>query len=144
MKRKKIHTHRWRGHVLYFQRPHLNHFSTTRRYKRHQNKVRDKGLGTNSSYLAGFSIFFFPWLMKKFNQLAKKKNYLKFFSLAWKLKQLWNFLKKKFFFFSCQKSVWHWKGQWNAHSYYSQIHPALQQIPAYSTLELCLWLVSSR
>ena len=27
---------------------------------------------------------------------------------------------------------------------YSQIHPALQQIPAHSTLELCLWLVSSR
>ena len=26
----------------------------------------------------------------------------------------------------------------------SQIHPALQQIPAHSTLELCLWLVSSR
>ena len=27
---------------------------------------------------------------------------------------------------------------------YSQIHPALQQIPAHSTLELGLWLVSSR
>ena len=26
---------------------------------------------------------------------------------------------------------------------YSQIHPALQQIPAHSTLELCLSLVSS-
>ena len=30
----------------------------TRRYKRHQNKVKVKGLGRNSSYLAGFSIFF--------------------------------------------------------------------------------------
>ena len=29
-------------------------------------------------------------------------------------------------------------------SHYSQIHEALQQIPAHSTLELCLWLVSSR
>ena len=27
---------------------------------------------------------------------------------------------------------------------YSQIHPALQQSPAHSTLELCLWLISSR
>ena len=27
---------------------------------------------------------------------------------------------------------------------YSQIQPALQQIPAHSTLELSLWLVSSR
>ena len=25
----------------------------------------------------------------------------------------------------------------------SQIHPALQQIPVHSTLELCLWLVRS-
>ena len=31
-----------------------------------------KGLGTNSSYLAGFSIFFHG-SMKEFNQLAKKK-----------------------------------------------------------------------
>ena len=36
----------------------LNPFSTTRRYKRHQNKVKVKGLGRNNSYLAAFSIFF--------------------------------------------------------------------------------------
>ena len=36
-----------------------------------------------------------------------------------------------------------WLFMWIA-GYYSQIHPALQQIPAHSTRELCLWLVSSR
>ena len=58
----------------------LNPFSATRRYKRHQNKVKVKDLGRNSSYIAGFSIPF-HCSAKKFNQLAKK-NYLKFFSLA--------------------------------------------------------------
>ena len=53
----------------------INPFSATRLYKRHQNKVKVKGLGRNSSFSAGFSIFFFFFhgSMKKFNQLAKKK-----------------------------------------------------------------------
>ena len=53
----------------------FNPFSATKRDSRHQNKVKVKGLGRNSSYLAGFSIssFFFHGSMKKFNQLAKKK-----------------------------------------------------------------------
>ena len=48
-----------------------NPFSATRHYKRHQNKVKVKGLGRKSSNLpaAGFSIFFHG-SMKKFNQLA--------------------------------------------------------------------------
>ena len=58
--------------------PIFNPFSVTGRSKRHQNKVRVKGLGRNSSYLAGFSIYFHG-SVKKFNQLAKK-NCLKFFS----------------------------------------------------------------
>ena len=37
----------------------MNPFSATRRYKRHQNKVRVKGLGRNSSYLVGFFYFYF-------------------------------------------------------------------------------------
>ena len=50
----------------------INPFSATGRYKRHQNKVKVKvkGLGRNSSYLAGFSFFFFYGSMKK---LGKKK-----------------------------------------------------------------------
>ena len=43
---------------------YINPFSATRHYKRHQNKVKVKGLGRNSSYLAGFSIFF-SWLYEK-------------------------------------------------------------------------------
>ena len=43
----------------------LEHFSSTRRYKHHQNKGKVKGLGRNSSYLAGFSIFFFSWFYEK-------------------------------------------------------------------------------
>ena len=39
--------------------------------------MRVKGLGRNSSYFVGFSIFFHG-SMKKFSQLAKE-NYLKFF-----------------------------------------------------------------
>ena len=35
----------------------INPFGPMSRYKRHQNKV--KGLGRNSSYLAGFFFFFF-------------------------------------------------------------------------------------
>ena len=50
----------------------VNPFSATRRYKHHQNKVKVKGSGSSSSYLAGFFIFFFHGSMKKFNQLAKK------------------------------------------------------------------------
>ena len=46
----------------------LNSFSSTRRYKRHQNAIKVKRFD------------FFHGSMKKFNQLAKKK-YLKFFSL---------------------------------------------------------------
>ena len=57
----------------------VNLFSATRHYKCHQKKVKVKGLGRNSSYLAGFSIFFHA-SMKKFNQLTKKKKYL-YFSL---------------------------------------------------------------
>ena len=66
----------------------INPFSATRRYKRHQNKVKVKGLGRNSSYSAGFSrifyfffFFFFYGSMEKFNQLAqkKKKKILKIF-----------------------------------------------------------------
>ena len=51
----------------------INRFSATRRCKCHQNKVKVKGLGRSSSYLAGFSIFFHD-SMKKLNQLANKKN----------------------------------------------------------------------
>ena len=47
-----------------------------RRDSLHQHKVKVKGLGRSSSYLAGFS-HFFHGSMKKFNQLAKKY-YLKF------------------------------------------------------------------
>ena len=47
----------------------INPFSTTRDYKRHQNKVKVKGLGRNSLYLAGVSIFSHTSI-KKFNQLA--------------------------------------------------------------------------
>ena len=57
----------------------INPFSTTSRYKRHQNKVKVKGLGRNSSYLAGFLILFFSCSLKQFNQLAKKNTVLKFF-----------------------------------------------------------------
>ena len=35
-------------------RERVNPFSSTRRYKRHQNKVKVKGSVRNSSYLAGF------------------------------------------------------------------------------------------
>ena len=57
----------------------LNPFSTKRRYKRHQNKVKVKGLGRNNPELAGFLLF--HGSLKKFNQLAKK-HYFKFFSRA--------------------------------------------------------------
>ena len=40
-------------------------FSDTRRYKLHQSKVKVKGLGRKSSYLTGFSIFFFSWFYEK-------------------------------------------------------------------------------
>ena len=47
------------SHILACLR--LNTFKTlsaTRSDSRHQNKVKVKGLGRNSSYLGGFSIFF--------------------------------------------------------------------------------------
>ena len=50
----------------------VNPFSAKRRYKRHQNKVKVKGLARSSSYLAAFSIVFHG-SVKKFNQLAKRK-----------------------------------------------------------------------
>ena len=46
--------------------------------------------------------------------------------------EFWEFVKKKEFPIAYLTNL-----------HYSQIHPALQQIPAHSTLELCLWLVSS-
>ena len=52
-------------------------FSATRRYK-HQNKVRVKGLGKNSSYLAGF-LFFFMVLWKSSNSWLKQKTTQIFF-----------------------------------------------------------------
>ena len=71
---------------FHVQKPHtqgsgkyVNPFSATRSDSRHQNKVKIKGLGGNSSYLAGFSIF--HGSVNKFNQLAEK-NYLEFISLA--------------------------------------------------------------
>ena len=67
-------------------RAYICKLTLSRHYKRHQNKVKVKGLGGNSSYLAGFSIFFFHGSLKKFNQLANKKNNWKFFSLPEKLK----------------------------------------------------------
>ena len=78
----------------------FNPFSATRHLKRHQNKVKVKGVGRNSSYLAGFSIFFHG-SMKKFNQLSKKK-LLKIFSsiktkVAIKLRTFF------FFFFLAKK-----------------------------------------
>ena len=42
----------------------INSFSATRCYKHHQNKVKVKGLGGNSSYLAGF-LTFFSWFYEK-------------------------------------------------------------------------------
>ena len=75
---------------------HVNPFSATRHYKCLQNKVKVKGLGRNSSSLAGFSIFFHG-SMKKFNQLAKKK-LLKIFLSNIKTKLAIKFPKKNFFF----------------------------------------------
>ena len=60
----------------------FNPFSATRRYKHHQNKVKVKGLGRKSSYLAGFSIFFSHGSMKKLSvgkKKKKKKKLLKIF-----------------------------------------------------------------
>ena len=55
----------------------LNPISTTRRYKHHQNKVEVKSLGRNSSYLAGFSVFF-PWFYENFKSVGKKKRKKKY------------------------------------------------------------------
>ena len=67
--------------ILLHPKMNFNPFSATRRCKRHQNKVKVKGLGRNRSYFAGFFIFFHG-SMKKYNQLAKKKLATKNFSLA--------------------------------------------------------------
>ena len=63
---------------LIYPTMNFNPFRATRRYKRHQNKVKVKGLGKNSSYLAGISIFFhgkssISWLKKKRKKKKKKK-----------------------------------------------------------------------
>ena len=81
----------------------FNPFSATRHDSRHQNKVKVKGLGRNSSYLDGFSIFFHDSI-KKFNQLAlkkkkKKKKLLKIFLSRIKTKVAIKFPKERFFFF---------------------------------------------
>ena len=47
----------------------INPFSTTRRYKHHQNKVKVKGWGRNSSYLAAFSNFF-SWFCEKLQSVG--------------------------------------------------------------------------
>ena len=57
----------------------INPFSTTRRCKRHQNKVKVKGLGRKSSDLAEFSIFFMVLGKSSICWLIKN---LKIFSLA--------------------------------------------------------------
>ena len=65
------------------KRNNINPFSATIRLKRHQNKVKVKGLsrnnkvkvkglGRNRSYLAGFSIFF-SWFYEKVVSWLKKK-----------------------------------------------------------------------
>ena len=61
----------------------FNPFASTRHYRRHQNKVRVKGLRRKSSYLAAFFyFFFFHGSARKLNPLARKNYFLKFFSLA--------------------------------------------------------------
>ena len=80
----------------------LNPFSATRRDSRHQNKVKVKGLGTNSSHLAGFSIFFHG-SMKNLNQLAKK-HYLKIYLSSIKTKVAIKFPEFFFFFFFLAKN----------------------------------------
>ena len=79
----------------------INPFSATRSYKRHQDRVKAKGLGRNSSYLAGVSIFFFHGSMKKFIRLAKKK-LLEIFLSSIKTKVTIKFPTKLFFFFSAK------------------------------------------
>ena len=63
----------------YMSHLQFNPFNATRRDACHQNKVKVKGLGGDSSYLDGF-FYFFHGSMKMFNQLAKRKklkNFLK-------------------------------------------------------------------
>ena len=57
-----------------FSTIYFNPSSTTRRYKRHQNKVRVKGLGGKSSYLVGFLNFFFCKVLWKNSISRLKKN----------------------------------------------------------------------
>ena len=70
---------------------------------RRQNKVKVKGFGRNSSYLAEFSTFFHG-SMKKFNQLAKK-NRLKIFPSSIKTKVGIKYPRKNFFFFSVENQL---------------------------------------
>ena len=74
----------------------INPFSTTRRYKRHQYKVKVKGLGLNISYLAWFCIFFHG-SMKKSNQVAREKGLWIYLSSI-KTKVAIKFSEKNFFF----------------------------------------------
>ena len=86
-----------RGFINPIRRLGVNPFSATRRYKCHHNKVKVKGLGRNSSYLAGFLIFFFSWFYEKFNQLAKKKKTLIIFLSSISSKVAIKFSKNFFF-----------------------------------------------
>ena len=51
--------------TVYFKKENymIDPFSATRRYTRHQNKVKVKGLGRKSSYLDGFTNFL--WFYEK-------------------------------------------------------------------------------
>ena len=71
-----------------------NPFNATGHYKCHQIKVKVEGLGRNSLYLAGFSIFFFYGSMNNFYQLAKKKKLLNLFSASPVFGQVQNFFLK--------------------------------------------------
>ena len=85
----------------------FNPFSTARRSKRHQNKVKVKGLGKNGSYIAGFIIFFFHGSVKKLTQLAKK-HYLTFSAPALFLAKRKSFFFRKFiasFVFMLEKYI---------------------------------------
>ena len=50
--------------IIFIRKIFIDPYSATRHDSHHQSKVKVKGLGRNSSYLARFSIFF-SWLYKK-------------------------------------------------------------------------------
>ena len=92
----------------------------SRRDSPHQNKVKVKGVGRKSSYLAGFSFFFFLGSMKKFNQLAKKKKrkkIIKIFvsTIKTKVPVAIKFPKKKKKKKKDRKSAWRLSGPKNQH-----------------------------